>query len=129
LQLPVNGEVVARFGSPRRGEAGAAEAPSWKGVLIRAREGAEVRAVAAGRVVYADWLRGYGNLLVLDHGDGLLTIYGNNQTLFVGTGDRVAAGAPIAAVGASGGGAEPGLYFEVRVDGRPVDPLRWAAAR
>jgi len=129
LQLPVNGEVVARFGSPRRGDAGAADAPSWKGVLIRAREGAEVRAVAAGRVVYADWLRGYGNLLVLDHGDGLLTIYGNNQTLFVGTGDRVAAGAPIAAVGASGGGAEPGLYFEVRVDGRPVDPLRWAATR
>lgn len=129
LQLPVNGEVVARFGSPRRGEASAAHAPSWKGVLIRAREGAEVRAVAAGRVVYADWLRGYGNLLVLDHGDGLLTIYGNNQTLYVGAGDRVAAGAPIAAVGASGGSAEPGLYFEVRVDGRPVDPLRWAAAR
>ena len=128
LQLPVSGAVVARFGNPRRTDAGV-DAPAWKGVLIRAPEGAEVRAAAAGRVVYADWLRGYGNLLVLDHGDGVLTIYGNNQALFVGTGDRVAAGAAVAAVGASGGGAEPGLYFEVRVQGRPVDPLRWAAAR
>jgi septal ring factor EnvC (AmiA/AmiB activator) len=128
LQLPVKGEIVARFGSPRRSEAGVS-APTWKGVFIRAAEGSEVRAAAAGRVVYADWLRGYGNLLVLDHGDGVLSVYGNNQTLYADQDERVAAGTPIAAVGATGGNAEPGLYFEIRVQGRPVDPLRWAAAR
>jgi septal ring factor EnvC (AmiA/AmiB activator) len=128
LQLPVRGEVVARFGSPRRSEAGVA-APTWKGVFIRAPEGSEVRAAAAGRVVFADWLRGYGNLLVLDHGDGVLSVYGNNQTLYADDGDRVAANAPIATVGTTGGNTEPGLYFEIRVKGRPVDPLRWAAAR
>jgi septal ring factor EnvC (AmiA/AmiB activator) len=128
LLLPVNGEITARFGSPRRTEAGV-DGPPWKGVFIRAAEGAEVHAAAAGRVVFADWLRGFGNLLILDHGDGAMTVYGNNETLLASPGERVEAGAVIAQVGNTGGSADPGLYFEIRLGGRPVDPLKWVAAR
>ncbi|MFN3564743.1 MAG: murein hydrolase activator EnvC family protein [Burkholderiaceae bacterium] len=128
LLLPVEGEVVARFGSPRRTEAGV-DGPTWKGVFIRAAEGAEVHAAAAGRVVFADWLRGFGNLLIVDHGESALTVYGNNETLLASVGDRVEAGAVIAQVGNTGGSAEAGLYFEIRIEGRPVDPLKWIAAR
>jgi septal ring factor EnvC (AmiA/AmiB activator) len=128
LVLPVQGEVTARFGSARRSEAGGT-VPVWKGVFIRAAEGTEVRAVAAGRVAFADWLRGFGNLLILDHGEGILSVYGNNESVLVSTGDRVEAGAHVAAVGTSGGHREPGLYFEMRYEGRPFDPLRWVAAR
>jgi len=128
LVLPVHGEVVARFGSPRPTEA-QVDAPTWKGVLIRAAPGAEVHAVAAGRVVFADWLRGFGNLLVIDHGDGFLSVYGNNESLLADVGARVGAGDPVATVGSSGGVAEAGLYFELRFKGRPIDPLRWAQAR
>lgn len=128
LVLPVRGEVVARFGSPRPTEA-QVDAPTWKGVFIRATPGAEVHAVAAGRVVFADWLRGFGNLLVIDHGEGFLTVYGNNESLLADVGVRVGAGDPVATVGSSGGVAEAGLYFELRFKGRPIDPLRWAQAR
>lgn len=128
LLLPVEGDVVARFGSPRRTEAGV-DGPTWKGVFIRAAEGAEVHAAAAGRVVFADWLRGFGNLLILDHGDNAMTVYGNNETLLASVGDRVEAGAVIAQVGNTGGSADAGLYFEIRIEGRPVDPLKWIAAR
>jgi septal ring factor EnvC (AmiA/AmiB activator) len=128
LQLPVAGEVTARFGSARRTEAGV-NAPTWKGVFIRAQAGAEVHAVAAGRVAFADWLRGFGNLLIVDHGEGFLSVYGNNESLLANAGERVDAGAVIATVGNTGGNAEPGLYFEMRFQGRPFDPLRWAAAR
>jgi septal ring factor EnvC (AmiA/AmiB activator) len=128
MPLPVQGDITARFGSTRRTEAGV-NAPTWKGVFIRAPQGAEVHAVAAGRVVFADWLRGFGNLLVLDHGEGLLTVYGNNETLLTNAGERVAAGEVIASVGNTGGNADPGLYFEMRFQGHPIDPLRWAAAR
>jgi murein hydrolase activator len=128
MPLPVQGEITARFGAARRTEAGV-NAPTWKGVFIRAPQGAEVHAVAAGRVVFADWLRGFGNLLVLDHGEGLLTVYGNNETLLANAGERVGAGEVIASVGNTGGNADPGLYFEMRFQGRPIDPLRWAAAR
>jgi septal ring factor EnvC (AmiA/AmiB activator) len=128
LVLPVQGEVTARFGSARRSEAGGT-APAWKGVFIRAAEGTEVRSVAAGRVAFADWLRGFGNLLILDHGEGILSVYGNNESVLVSTGDRVEAGAQVATVGTSGGHREPGLYFEMRYEGRPFDPLRWVAAR
>lgn len=128
LVWPVQGEITARFGSPRGGEAGAA-GPAWKGVFIRAPEGAKVRAVAAGRVAFADWLRGFGNLLILDHDEGILSVYGNNESLLVSTGQRVEAGAQVATVGTSGGQREPGLYFELRYEGRPFDPLRWVAAR
>lgn len=128
LVLPVQGEVAARFGSARRSKAGGT-APVWKGVFIRAAEGTEVRAIAAGRVAFADWLRGFGNLLILDHGEGILSVYGNNESVLVSTGERVEAGAQVATVGTSGGHREPGLYFEMRYEGRPFDPLRWVAAR
>jgi septal ring factor EnvC (AmiA/AmiB activator) len=128
LVLPVQGEVTARFGAARRTEAGV-NAPTWKGIFIRAREGAEVHAVAPGRVVFADWLRGFGNLLIVDHGEGFLSVYGNNESLLAAAGERVDAGAVIASVGNTGGQPEPGLYFEMRLQGRPFDPLRWAAAR
>lgn len=128
LDLPVKGEIVARFGSPRRTEAGV-NAPTWKGVFIRAATGTDVHAVAAGRVVFADWLRGFGNLLILDHGEGFLSVYGNNESLLAALGAQVDAGEVIAAVGNTGGSSDSGLYFELRFQGRPFDPLRWAAAR
>jgi septal ring factor EnvC (AmiA/AmiB activator) len=128
LVLPVRGEVVARFGSARPTEA-QVDAPTWKGVFIRAAAGADVYAVAAGRVVFADWLRGFGNLLVIDHGEGFLSVYGNNEALLAEVGARVGAGDPVATVGSTGGVAEAGLYFELRFKGRPIDPLRWAQAR
>jgi len=128
LVLPVRGEVVARFGSPRRTEA-QVDAPTWKGVFIRAAAGADVHAVAAGQVVFADWLRGFGNLLVIDHGEGFLSVYGNNESLLADVGADIRAGDPVATVGSTGGAAEAGLYFELRFKGRPIDPLRWARAR
>ena len=128
LILPVRGEVVARFGSPRRTEA-QVDAPTWKGVFIRAAAGADVHAVAAGQVVFADWLRGFGNLLVIDHGEGFLSVYGNNESLLADVGASIGAGDPVATVGSTGGAAEAGLYFELRFKGRPIDPLRWARAR
>jgi septal ring factor EnvC (AmiA/AmiB activator) len=128
LLLPVKGEITARFGAARRTEAGV-DAPTWKGVFIRAAEGADVHAVAAGRVVFADWLRGFGNLLIVDHGDAFLSVYGNNETLLAQVGERIGAGDVIAQVGNTGGSPQPGLYFELRLEGRPVDPLRWASAR
>lgn len=124
LRLPVKGEIAGRFGSPRA-EGGS----TWKGLFIRAAEGAEVKAVAAGRVVFADWLRGFGNLLILDHGDGYMSIYGNNQSLLRETGEEVKAGEPVAAVGNSGGNPESGLYFELRQQGQAFDPLKWAFLR
>lgn len=128
LSLPVQGEIVARFGSPHGTEAGV-NGPSWKGILIRAPAGTDVHAVAAGRVIFADWLRGFGNLLILDHGEGFLSVYGYNATLLRSVGENVGRGEAIAEVGSSGGNTEPGLYFELRYEGRPMDPLQWAAAR
>ncbi len=120
LRVPVQGKLVGRFGESR-----AASGTSWKGVFIRSRQGEDVRAVADGVVVYSDWLRGFGNLLILDHGDNYLTVYGNNEALFKSTGERVLGGEVIAAVGDSGGNPESGLYFEIRHQGRAVDPLQW----
>jgi murein hydrolase activator len=128
LPLPAHGVIAAHFGSPRKVEGGGT-APTWKGVFIRAPHGSEVRAVAPGQVVFADWLRGFGNLLVIDHGDDYMSIYGNNETLLRNIGDRVAVGDTVASVGATGGNAESGLYFELRFQGRPFDPLKWVAAR
>jgi septal ring factor EnvC (AmiA/AmiB activator) len=131
LQLPVSGELQSRFGAARRSDDGKLEpgAPSWKGLFIRAAAGSEVHAVAAGRVVFADWLRGFGNLMILDHGNGLLSVYGNNESLLHGVGDSVQAREVIAAVGNTGGSQDSGLYFELRYQGRPFDPLAWMAAR
>jgi len=121
LRLPVTGELVNQFGSPR-----ADTGLSWKGLFIAAKQGQEVKAVAPGRVVFADWLRGFGNLMILDHGSGYMSLYGNNEALLRQVGDTVKAGDPIAAVGASGGNSETGLYFELRFQGKPFDPLTWA---
>lgn len=124
LRLPVRGELVARFGAPRN------EGPAGKGgVFIRAGEGQPVRAVAAGQVVYADWMRGFGNLLIVDHGEAYLSIYGNNESLLKQPGDPVAAGEAIATVGASGGNEQSGLYFELRHLGKAFDPLRWVVLK
>ena len=124
LRLPVRGELANRFGTPRM-----TGGPSWKGVFIRATGGEEVRAVAAGRVVFSDWMRGLGNLLVVDHGQGYLTIYGNNESVYRTLGDEVRAGDVVGSVGASGGSQETGLYFEIRHEGRAFDPLTWVTLR
>ncbi|MGE0355557.1 MAG: murein hydrolase activator EnvC [Burkholderiales bacterium] len=122
LKLPVPGELMNRYGSPRE-EGGT----TWRGLFIRAAVGELVRAVADGRVVYADWLRGFGNLLILDHGGGYMSLYGYNDGLLRQVGDGVRGGDAVAQVGASGGAEESGLYFELRHDGKPFDPLRWVA--
>ena len=124
LRLPVKGSIAGRFGSPRA-EGGA----SWKGVVIRAAEGAEVKAVAAGAVVFSDWLRGFGNLLIIDHGDDFLSVYGNNESLLAAVGAAVKSGESVATVGNSGGNPDSGLYFELRHRGQPFDPLRWVSNR
>ena len=121
LRLPVKGTLAGRFGSPRV-EGGT----SWKGVFIRAAEGAEVKAVADGAVVFSDWLRGFGNLLIVDHGDDFLSVYGNNESLLAAVGAHVKGGESIATVGNSGGNPDSGLYFELRHRGLPFDPLKWA---
>ncbi|MBI2296917.1 MAG: peptidoglycan DD-metalloendopeptidase family protein [Betaproteobacteria bacterium] len=120
LSLPVRGELANRFGSPRS-EGGAV----WKGLFIAAKAGEEVRAVAAGRVVFADWLRGFGNLLIIDHGGAYMSLYGNNEALYKQVGEVIRGGEPIAIVGNSGGNADSGLYFELRHQGKPLDPLTW----
>ncbi len=120
LRLPVAGELIGRFGAPR-GAAGL----EAKGVFIRAPEGRPVRAIAAGRVVYSDWMRGFGNLLIVDHGDAYLSIYANNESVLKRVGDSVSTGETIATTGASGGNEESGLYFELRHLGKAFDPLRW----
>lgn len=120
LRLPVRGEVVNRFGSPR-----ADGGTTWKGLYIRAAEGSDVKSIAAGQVVFADWLRGFGNLIVIDHGDGYLSVYGNNQALLRESGAQVKAGDTVASVGNSGGNPDSGLYFELRHQGRALDPMKW----
>lgn len=124
LRLPVRGELLSRFGSPRT-EGGS----SSKGVFIRSSEGQQVRSIAAGRVVFADWMRGFGNLLIVDHGETYLSVYANNEALLKQPGDAVSAGEPIATVGSTGGSAETGLYFELRHLGKAFDPLRWSSLK
>jgi septal ring factor EnvC (AmiA/AmiB activator) len=120
LPWPSRGRIAASFGSAR--ELGGLR---WDGVLISAAEGKEVRAVHHGRVAFADWLRGLGLLLIIDHGDGYMTLYGHNQSLFKETGEWVEAGEPVALVGRSGGHANPGVYFGIRFKGKPVNPRLW----
>lgn len=121
LRLPVRGDVTNRFGSDRE-DSGI----SWKGLFIRADEGAEVKSVAGGRVVFADWLRGFGNLIIVDHGDGYMSLYGNNQSILKQAGDTVRAGDSIAFVGNTGGNASNGVYYELRRQSKPFDPLSWS---
>jgi len=120
LRLPVAGELMNRFGAPREGGG-----VSWKGLFIRAAEGTAVKAIAAGQVVFAEWLRGFGNLIIVDHGEGYMSLYSNNESLYKQVGERVQPGDAIATVGNSGGQPDTGLYFEMRHQSRPVNPLLW----
>jgi septal ring factor EnvC (AmiA/AmiB activator) len=124
LRLPLRGELTGRYGAPR-----GASGLEAKGVFIRAPQGEPVRAVARGQVVYADWMRGFGNLIILDHGDNYLSIYANAESLLKQVGDSVGTGEPLATAGASGGREETGLYFELRHLGRAFDPLGWVTLK
>lgn len=119
LPWPVRGQVAARYGQSRQGSL------VWEGIRIAASAGAEVKSVHYGRVVYADWLRGQGMLMILDHGDGFMSLYANNDVLLRSNGEWVQAGDVIARVGNSGGSDKPGLYFEIRQGGKTVDPQPW----
>jgi septal ring factor EnvC (AmiA/AmiB activator) len=118
LPWPVSGKLAHKFGSPRT-------EGTWDGVLIDAGEGMEIKAVTGGKVVYAEWLRSYGLLIIIDHGQGYMTLYAFNQSLYKHTGDIVKAGDVIASVGQSGGRSQAGLYFGIRKKGEPIDPLEW----
>lgn len=122
LTWPVAGRLVHDYGQPR-----ADGQLSWKGVVLAAPRGREVRAVYHGRVVFADWLAGMGLLVIVDHGEGFMTLYGYNETVMKSPGDWVAPGDVIATVGDSGGQPQAGLYFEVRKDSRPVNPRTWVS--
>jgi septal ring factor EnvC (AmiA/AmiB activator) len=120
LPWPSKGRLAASFGSAK-----ASGKLRWDGVLIAAPEGREVRSVHHGRVAFADWLRGFGLLLIIDHGDGYMTLYGYNQSLFKETGEWVEPGEVVAQVGRSGGRSLSGVYFGIRHNGKPKDPKRW----
>lgn len=119
LPHPVQGEVLGRFGAQRP------EGGLWRGIVLRSPEGTAVRAIEAGRVVYANWLSGFGNIMIVDHGAKFLSVYAYNQSLLKQVGDIVHGGDTIATVGATGGQVDPGLYFEIRHQGTPVNPLLW----
>lgn len=123
LRWPVQGPILISYGSPRTAEL------KWKGTLIGASEGTQVKAVAPGQVVYADWLDGFGMLLVIDHGRGYMSLYGHNQSLLRQVGQNVEQGEPVALVGDSGGQDRPGLYFEIRYQGEAINPTKWLARR
>lgn len=120
LPWPVHGRIVVPFGKSRR-----VGKLRWQGVVIRAREGRNVRAVSHGRVVFADWLRGFGQMMIIDHGQGYMSLYGYNQSFHKQPGDWVEAGETIASVGNSGGQKKAALYFEIRRNGKPTNPKRW----
>ncbi|HEY0719995.1 MAG TPA: peptidoglycan DD-metalloendopeptidase family protein [Gammaproteobacteria bacterium] len=120
LGWPVRGPFLANYGSKRN-----VGSLAWQGVLIGASEGQQVRAISHGRVAFAEWLRGYGLLLIIDHGDGYMSLYGHNQTLYKGVGDWVKGGEVVAAVGSSGGQERNALYFEIRHNGKPANPGQW----
>ena len=120
LPWPASGRLVASFGSQR--DVGKL---TWDGVMISAPEGREVRAIHHGRVAFADWLRGFGLLLIIDHGDGFMSLYGHNQSLFKETGEWVEPGEVVAQVGSSGGRTRSGIYFGIRHNGKPQDPKSW----
>ena len=119
---PVRGSVQGRFGTPRPDTGDV-----WRGILIRAGNGTPVKAIGSGSVVYASWIQGFGNLIIVDHQNGYLSVYGYNRSLSKRVGDRVRIGETIARVGATGGQVDPGLYFEIRQGSTPVDPMSWLA--
>jgi septal ring factor EnvC (AmiA/AmiB activator) len=122
LAWPVPGQIANDFGEPRGGGR-----LRWNGVVLRAARGTVVRAVYHGRIAFSDWLPGLGLLIIVDHGDGYMSLYGQNEALLAESGDWVTPGEPIAEVGDSGGRPEPSLYFEIRHDGEPVNPHPWMA--
>ncbi|KKO49744.1 metallopeptidase [Arsukibacterium sp. MJ3] len=119
LRWPLNGPLLQGFGENRQG------GMRSRGILIQGREGNPVQAIADGRVIYADWLKGYGWVIVLDHGEGFMSLYGHNQNILKQPGEQIIAGETIASVGISGGQANAGLYFEIREKGDAVNPLPW----
>lgn len=123
LEWPVAGHVVASYGDTR------ASGVDWDGMVVATERAAPVRAVAAGRVIYADWLPGLGLLTIVDHGSGYLSLYGYNDQLRRSAGEAVAAGDVIAAAGDTGGRPQPQLYFEIRRGGKPIDPRPWFRQR
>jgi septal ring factor EnvC (AmiA/AmiB activator) len=118
LPKPVEGPVIHAFGQSRTA------GMHWQGWLIKADSGTEVKAVAYGRVAYSDWLRGYGLLMIIDHGDGFMSLYGQNESLRYDVGDWVEGGGVISTVGTDPEGGT-GLYFEIREDGKALDPAAW----
>jgi septal ring factor EnvC (AmiA/AmiB activator) len=124
LTWPVAGSLLQDFGQPRVGGK-----LTWNGVVLAAPRGREVRSVYHGRVAFADWLAGLGLLVIVDHGDSYMTLYGYNETIVKNAGDWVAPGDVIATVGDSGGQAQPALYFEIRKGKQPVNPRRWVTRR
>jgi murein hydrolase activator len=124
LALPVRGVITNRFGTPRP-----ESRVQWKGLFLRTSSGQAVKAIAAGRVVFADWLRGFGNLMIIDHGKGYMSLYANNETLYKQVGDVLSGGDTIATVGNTGGNEDFGLYFEIRHESKPLDPMKWMATK
>jgi septal ring factor EnvC (AmiA/AmiB activator) len=124
LALPVRGVITNRFGTPRP-----ESRVHWKGLFLRTSSGQAVKAIAAGRVVFADWLRGFGNLMIIDHGKGYMSLYANNETLYKQVGDVLSGGDTIATVGNTGGNEDFGLYFEIRHESKPLDPMKWVATK
>jgi len=122
LPWPSVGKIRYKFGTPR----GSSDL-SWKGVLVAAQPGTPVHAVSHGRVAFSNWLRGFGLLMIIEHGDGYMSLYGHSESLFKDVGDWVETGEIIAKVGSSGGREDSGLYFEIRHLGTPVNPMRWCA--
>jgi len=124
LRLPISGKISAHYGSPKNlGNL------RWKGLFLANKTGTEVKSIFRGRVAYADWLRGFGLLLIIDHGDGFMSLYGHNQSLYKEIGDWVETGHTVASSGNTGSPPQPGLYFEIRQNGQPRDPLDWCKRR
>ncbi|MCL2021343.1 MAG: peptidoglycan DD-metalloendopeptidase family protein [Betaproteobacteria bacterium] len=123
MALPVKGKITARYGAPRE------EGGAWKGLFISAPRGNEFKAVAGGQVVYAEWMRGLGNLIIVSHDSGYMTVYGHADALYRQVGDRVEGGETIGSAGNSGGHSETGLYFELRHQGATLNPMQWISLK
>ena len=121
LRWPLNGRIAHRFGSARNGPI------KWQGWLINANSGTEVKSVHQGRVVFSNYLRGFGLLLIIEHGNGYMTLYGHNQELLKDTGDSVQTNEVVARSGNTGGLDKSALYFEIRSQGKPANPKKWMA--
>jgi len=122
LPRPLNGKIRHRFGDSRAGTN-----LNWRGIDLSGTIGADVTAVFRGKVIFSDWLRGFGLIAIVDHGDGYMTLYGHADALTKEAGDWVESGETLARAGNSGGGYEPGIYFELRHQGAVQNPQQWLA--